>query len=304
MSASSASRIVAIALLSAACTGEGPPRPTGSAPFPMPNPPSSGLPHPQSYLTTEEGGLVLDQVTGLAWQRNIDEGPGETGGFVWQDAVDHCDALVLEGYDDFRLPTRVELVSIVDPSVTNPAIDHEAFPDAPAEAFVSSSLAPGVAESAFSVSFLLGETSTSATTDELRVRCVRNDRQAALPKDDERFRIDGGAVIDRMTGLMWERTPRFPAASFAEARAYCSDLVVNGRPEFRSPSMKELQTLVDEARSDPCIDPDAFPEASGSAYWSSTFRADDHVSGWLVSFADGTAALAGVGAVHLVRCVR
>ena len=40
----------------------------GWAMWPMPNPPTSGLPHPQSYDTSVPG-TVLDRVTRLIWQR-------------------------------------------------------------------------------------------------------------------------------------------------------------------------------------------------------------------------------------------
>src|SRR5436190_8651121 len=38
--------------------------------WPMPNPPSAGLPNPASYDTSRDG-IVTDKVTGLIWQRRV-----------------------------------------------------------------------------------------------------------------------------------------------------------------------------------------------------------------------------------------
>jgi hypothetical protein len=268
----------------------------------MPNPPSSGLPHPQSYDVDDD--IVVDEVTGLAWQRNVDLGPGEAGRFGWQDAMLHCGQLVLGGHDDFRLPTRIELVSIVDPSAQEPAIDVQAFGDAPLEAHWTSSLVAADVDQAYSVEFLSGATSASSRSDELALRCVRNDHQPILPTRDERYHVDGGTVRDRTTGLRWQRSPTTETATRAEARNYCSNLIVNGDASFRLPSMKELQTIVDETQSGLPVDPNAFPDATGGAYWTSTGTADDPQSGWIVRFSDGYADRATLDTAALVRCVR
>jgi hypothetical protein len=302
-------RALALVSLLGGCGPDGPPRPTDKAPFPMPNPPSSGLPHPQSYDTKDE--LVDDEVTGLSWQRTIDTGPGENGGFIWQDAVDHCEDLVVDGHDDFRLPARLELVSIVDPSHLDPAIDSDAFPEAPSDATWTASVVAAAPEQSFSLNFSSGETSTTARDTELAVRCVRTGEQPELPPSSERFRVEGGTVLDRMTGLRWERTPSYQppvldpeTTRHASARRYCDALIMNGQAGFRVPSMKELQTLVDETRVGIAIDPGVFPGATGSDYWSSTFVSDELRSAWLVRFSDGFSLYAELDAPNLVRCVR
>ena len=68
-------------------------------------------------------GTVTDKATGLTWQQ-ADSGAGMT----WQDALAHCEALALAGYDDWRLPNAKELQGLVDytrsPDATaSPAID-------------------------------------------------------------------------------------------------------------------------------------------------------------------------------------
>jgi hypothetical protein len=308
-------RLLAASGLAVACSADGPPRPDGTAPFPMPNPRSSGLPHPHSYRASADG-LVLDEVTGLEWQESVDRSSStDTGGFAWEDAVSHCAELVHGGYDDFRLPTRLELVSILDTSTADPAIDWKAFPDTPAEAYWTSTPVAADADlSAYYANLFFGYTSSNLKTYEQFVRCVRDARQPALPNPAERFRVEGGTVLDRMTGLRWERSPLFREDTLEKARTYCGDLSVNENSNFRVPSVKELQTIVDDTQTGVLLDPVAFPNASGVAYWSSTPFAGEpeqppdggsvSVLGWSVRFSDGYSQTEDVDVANRVRCVR
>lgn len=61
---------------------------------------------------------VTDQNSGLIWMKS-DDGTGRT----WQGAADYCTGLVFAGQSDWRLPTRIELDSIVDYGRFYPAIN-------------------------------------------------------------------------------------------------------------------------------------------------------------------------------------
>ena len=63
------------------------------------------------------GNIVTDSTTGLQWQ---DDAIGSQ--MTWQSAIDHCEGLSLDGFDDWRLPNVNELKTIVDRSKGNPAI--------------------------------------------------------------------------------------------------------------------------------------------------------------------------------------
>ena len=95
----------------------------------MPNPVSAALPNPSAYADLGDG-TVQDKVTGLLWQKAID---ATTQKLVWQDAKSYCAALPLAGHT-WRLPTRIELLSIVDFTRVGPAIDSKAFPGVPGSA--------------------------------------------------------------------------------------------------------------------------------------------------------------------------
>ena len=64
--------------------------------------------------------IVIDNKTGLQWQDNEE---CETEGKYWTQAIDYCEELTLGGYTDWRLPNIRELYSLVDKSVSSPAIN-------------------------------------------------------------------------------------------------------------------------------------------------------------------------------------
>ena len=63
------------------------------------------------------GDVVKDTVSKLEWQDN--KIGSQT---TWQGAIDRCEALVLNGHSDWRLPNINELKSLIDRSKSNPAI--------------------------------------------------------------------------------------------------------------------------------------------------------------------------------------
>jgi hypothetical protein len=133
--------------------------------WPMPNPPSSGMPNPQDYDTSIPG-VVIDRVTGLLWQREL-----SASAYTRTGAQAYCDQLTLADSSEWKLPTRIELVSITDFSRTMPAIDGNAFPGTPSDRFWSSSTSTG--GSAWYVDFELGYSNSAGVTSGYRVRCVR-----------------------------------------------------------------------------------------------------------------------------------
>lgn len=79
-------------------------------------------------------GTVFHRSTGLEWQREVG-----ASGRLWASAKTECQGLPLAG-GGWRLPTKAELMGIVDHSRTYPAIDVVAFPNTPSEQFWTSSL--------------------------------------------------------------------------------------------------------------------------------------------------------------------
>ena len=115
-------------------------------------------------FTVLPGGTeVADRTTGLTWQR----GPAPEGK-SWSDAKSYC-ATLGKG---FRLPTVKELVSIVDFTKVQPALDTAVFFSPSLDSFWTSSAVAGFSN-AWLVDFKTGETDFGTVGARHQVRCVR-----------------------------------------------------------------------------------------------------------------------------------
>ena len=83
-------------------------------------------------LVDNGDGTVTDTATGLMWQQ------AEDGDMTWEEALAYCENLELAGHDDWRLPNRNELQSIVDYEALDPSIDTTLFPGTMSSAYWSS----------------------------------------------------------------------------------------------------------------------------------------------------------------------
>ncbi|MBR6421898.1 DUF1566 domain-containing protein [bacterium] len=83
------------------------------------------------YTSKNENGqeMIFDSKTNLFWQKT------SVSGKTWPEALAYCEGLNYAGHDDWRLPNKNELASLVDYSKSNPA---SSFPGLPAENFVTS----------------------------------------------------------------------------------------------------------------------------------------------------------------------
>ena len=128
---------------------------------------AGGAPNPESY-TDNGDGTVTDNVTGLMWQQAV---PATT--YTWADAVAYCPTLTLAGHGDWRLPSVIELASIVDLGQSDTSIDSTYFPSTPGNWFWSSSPLAGLPAAAWGVSFASGSTYYYDCAISSPVRCVR-----------------------------------------------------------------------------------------------------------------------------------
>jgi hypothetical protein len=141
------------------------------ADWPMPTT-AAGAKTPPSYAPTPE--TVQDAVTGLTWQRNLPMTyAGCTSTCTWEKAKAYCDTLVLEGAEDWRLPTMIELVSILDDNAVMPSINAAIFPNTPSDNFWSASPNTGDSTQAWGVGFDAFQVLARPKNDSLHVRCVR-----------------------------------------------------------------------------------------------------------------------------------
>ena len=124
----------------------------------------------------------------------------------------------------------------------------------------------------------------------------------------ERFDLvlDGGAVLDKETGLVWEKSPDTSTRAWYSAGYHCHQREVDGRKGWRLPTIEELASLVDTTQSNPAL-PSGHPflNVQSSFYWSSTTNTGDATGAWDVSFGVGVMSITGKGYDGFyVWCVR
>lgn len=116
---------------------------------------------------------VIDNITGLEWQRQDDNVTR-----TWNEAWDYCANLDLDSLQDWRLPRIKELQSIFDyGQLTPPAIEQVAFPNTDSSFYWSGTSYAGNSNNAwlifFGISSGLNIFNSGKANDNLFVRCVR-----------------------------------------------------------------------------------------------------------------------------------
>jgi hypothetical protein len=272
--------------------------------WPIPNPVSLGLPHPMSFV--DEGETVVDQLTGLIWEKTpLDET------MTWQAALDLCTA---KG-EGWSLPTRIELTSIVDNTQTGAKVGSPLFVFEPKAGWTWAST-PWVVNSrktvdpplSWFINLSQGDSNNSLSqlAASAYARCVKVPSTQQLAS--LHYRIESGEVRDNYTGLVWQQidsgTQTFSATAAAE---HCASLELNGK-SWRLPSLNELASIVDDVPSgnvSPSVDHVAFPSHSKDQwYWSASPHAGSSTEQWTLSFEDGFTKHQPSSTLALAQCVQ
>lgn len=283
--------------------------------------PGSGLPNEASY-TDNGDSTVTDNLTLLMWQR---EQPSEN--YAWQTAIDYCEGLSLAGFDDWRMPTRIEVTSVLDHSDAHTGWSSQAFPGARggfhhtgSDWILTITQTGAGAGNDYACAFNMGDGIVSnaySKANTTPARCVRGGGSGEGPSDpavappDQYTIVADGEVRDNYTGLIWQRGDTDDMVSWQAAVDYCAGLGLNGN-SWRLPSIRELATLVDEAEVAPAINEEMFPDThygsrSNDWYWATPERGS---AAWGLNFDDGfTGTNSGSAAWNTfgpswARCVR
>jgi hypothetical protein len=113
------------------------------------------------------------------------------------------------------------------------------------------------------------------------------------------------AVLDKETRLVWQKSTDSAVKTWENANSYCYDLNLGGRKGWRLPSVEELSSLVDPARSNPALPAGhPFTNVHSTTYWSSTTGASYPGNAWYVHFGTGKVYYLDKGNNLYVRCVR
>ena len=114
--------------------------------------------------------MVTDERNALYWQDNVSS---EKSSEDWNDALQYCDTLAINGVTRWRLPTFKELFSIVDYTLNNPAIN-PVFSFVREGTYWTSTVFSPTKARAWTIDFRTGKTYYNYTTTNHAVRCVKD----------------------------------------------------------------------------------------------------------------------------------
>ena len=124
----------------------------------------------------------------------------------------------------------------------------------------------------------------------------------------ERFELvmSNEAVLDRETGLVWQREASDTTYDWYDAKYYCYNTNIGGRGGWRLPSVEELRTLIDPTESYPAL-PEGHLFTNTNlqfTYWSSTTYTSNTLYAWRVYFGNGNVFGTKKSYNYYVRAVR
>ena len=254
-------------------------------------------------------GTVSDLVTGLIWQKDFAKSS-------WAQAPALAAQARTGGHSDWRVPTIKELYSLIEfsgasgrampsqigaPADARPYLDSTAFAfEYPAQGryidaqYISATAYTGQTmghdASFFGVNFADGRIKAYPQNGgpggrQWYLRLVRGN--PAYGRNDFADQGDG-TIQDRATGLVWSKADSGHGMDWAAALAYCRTSTLAGHHVWRLPDAKELQSIVDYARSpaatrsaaiDPIFQITAFRDEEGGQDWPFFWTSTTHLDG-------------------------
>jgi len=124
-------------------------------------------------------GTVTDKATGLMWKqcseglsgRSCDNGKAEV--LTWDGAMQRAKRLSFAGYNDWRLPSKDELLSLVHKACGSPTINSQVFPNTKQDDYWSVTPSVGHRNGAMYVGFDYGDDGGRFKDNSKYVRLVR-----------------------------------------------------------------------------------------------------------------------------------
>jgi hypothetical protein len=196
----------------------------------------------------EPSGTWTDPATGLMWA-NRDNGYD----VAWQQSLDYCKNLHLEGHSDWRLPEINGLTGIFDTTLSvkgwgkasNSTFhvkgnlrlsglewsDAAGIPPGAAWFFSFDVGAPGFSDPGYSYGG--------------RALCVRG----SVKSNQAQANASADTWTDPATGLMWTKRDNGKDVNWQQAANYCKNLHLEGYSDWRLPEIIELSAIYDPTRT-------------------------------------------------------
>jgi len=257
------------------------------------------VPKARSYVDNSDG-TITDVVTGLVWEKVM-------VAMTWNNAVSAANIATTGGYTDWRLPSMKELYSLIlysgscsgDNSIRL-FIDHEYF-DQPlgntsdggleidAQTWTSTNYdgdtMGNTVDTAMAVNFVDGRVKSYPKVMEKYVRLVRGNEEYGI----NIFTNNGdGTVSDNATGLMWAESDNGEAVDWEKALAFAQNSTLSGYSDWRLPTIKELNSIVDYSKSQ-------YEAFINENYFQITQTTDPLGGSWYAYFWSSTTLIDGSG---------
>ena len=112
-------------------------------------------------------------------------------------------------------------------------------------------------------------------------------------------------VIDLKKNLMWQDNIEVTqyTETWGMAKEYCKSLTLSGYTDWKLPTIKELQTIVNIKKKNLAINTQ-FKYAQPSSYWSNTQDITNKSDAWYVGFKTGATFKDSKDYECYVRCIR
>lgn len=256
--------------------------------------------HPMSFTISEDGKVIIDNNTGLMWERHLNWQWGKTVApkgkwrpqdiFPYKDGepkrrpyhegVQYCKGLELGGYSDWRMASMKEGHTIAHYASARPAIWMKYFKDVFAGlpgygdrgkgGMWAGPLGPDHNNSGWHLGFIDGHFMGYPRGGYKTTRCVRADNNGTYFHPEYIDNKDG-TVTEKVASLMWVKKVESGLLDWEESLQYCENLDYAGHTDWKLPSNKEATSIVDLNRHKPALDETVFTDVDYKAfYWTRT----------------------------------
>jgi|GEM_PF-3055147 len=252
--------------------------------------------NPPSFIDNGNG-TISDINTGLVWEKEE-----QNGSVTWIDAHSYCSGLTLGNYSDWRMPTKVELNSLISyryntqPFIMGPFNHYISNYDL---YHWSATTDSQDSSKAWAFNFNFNVWRSANKNGGPKVKCVRG-----LQLNDSDYIINGnGTVTDKTNDLQWQQNDGGSMA-WDTAIFYCENLSIANKTDWRLPNARELKSIIDDSIAYPAMQSAIFTTIS-QYYWSSTNDMSATWNAWKIDTGRGDLSTSAKSTNYInVRCVR
>ena len=269
--------------------------------------------------------MVRDEVTGLVWEvkhakdntLNYSDPNDADNIYTWydgatgtpgldndtQDFIDDLNAASYGNQENWRLPTTAELMTIINFARIDPSINsYFSFSNTIKKAYWTAATSAKKPANAFQITFTYGATDTLAKSKPSSARAVCG---SWIPETKVLIDNGDGTVTDNTTGFIWQKVLSTDNLTWENALAYCNSLDLAGYTDWRLPSIRELQSIIDYGKS-PAVDSSYFTNltAGKTQHRSSTTKSDNVSTAFIVNMSEGVSSYSAKSTLTKVWAMR